>query len=66
MQKIIGLTGHCGADFRNKLMQKCIFSFKTGPLLLVLIVQGSHLWELVGPRLPWSSNKQFNEIFKKR
>ena len=45
MQKIIGLAGHSGADFRKKLMQKCIFSFKTGPLLLDLLVKGFQLWE---------------------
>lgn len=45
MQKIIGLTGHSGADFRKKLMHKCIFPIKTGPLLLDLLVKGFQLWE---------------------
>lgn len=45
MQKIIGLTGYSGADFRKKLMQKCIFPIKTGPLLLDLLVKGFQLWE---------------------
>ncbi len=45
MQKIIGLGGHSGADFRKKLMQKCIFSFKVDSLLLVLLVKGFQLWE---------------------
>ncbi|MBR0519244.1 hypothetical protein IJJ97_05590 [bacterium] len=44
-KKIIGLAGHSGADFRKKLMQKCIFSFKTGPILLDLLVKGFQLWE---------------------
>ena len=57
MQKIIGLAGHSGADFRKKLMQKCIFSFKTGPLLLDLLVKGFQLW---GP-----GNKS-KDIWKKK
>ena len=57
MQKIIGLAGHSGADFRKKLMQKCIFSFKTGPLLLDLFVKGSQLWELVKSENIWIRKK---------